>query len=267
MHEHTCSDGCAHSPAQIARTLDDALRMIAVFSLYCSRGSLEQEIDDAWERAPGPKKKSARKAAILATQEEFWTIQESFKKASSNLPARLHAQFTRAMRELLGGWYVEDLELIETCQELLGTLLWAIGAIDALPPLSAGFEPETTAEAISQINAGTRAPVMRDLETFLRTEKELRVLAARDDEWLAVTRSRHAPEPQTLTEDEVLTQARAKTLTAAAEANWPVQDGDIVVEGAPYGTLSNEDEERIALNALARGQVMQWMFGEYEFAL
>jgi hypothetical protein len=267
MKDHTGDGGGSHGPARMSRTLDDALRMIAVLSLYCSRASLELEIDEEWEQAPAPRKKSVRKAAILARQEEYWTNQESYKQAVAALGEPVSPHLNRPMRDLLGTWCMEDFDVLGSCQEGLGTLLWAIGAIDALPAMSLGFEPQITADAIASINAGGCAPAMRDHDAISRLANEMHVIELRDAESFAATRGRLQADGPERSPEECQDDARAKTLSFAASMNFPVQDGDIVIDGATLASRSEDEQQSIVLNAMARAQALRWLLGEAEWSV
>ncbi|MCC6284669.1 MAG: hypothetical protein IT439_05110 [Phycisphaerales bacterium] len=260
MHDHECTEGCDHRAP--APTLDEVIRMIGLSSLYCSRGSLELEILDAWEESPPPKKKAARKAAVVERQEEYWTILEAFNGAVPNGAAALSVPFCRAMREVLGGWAEEDFDLMESQQESLGLLLWAVGAIDAMPPLRPGVEAEVTAEAIRRINAGEMTPRMRAEEVLRRVSAELHLILQRADETLCVYREQVRAGSHARPEADILAEARAEVLARAAELDMPVQDGDIVVEGSEYGALAGDEAEDVALNAMSRARAVRWLLGE-----
>lgn len=276
MHDHECGESCSHGPLQVILDLNEVLALIALFSLMCGRCSLETDIANAIDDAPPSKRRAARKAAIVKHQEEYWSLTESFKKAAKSAPVDLPAEFRGAMQEVLGGWTDDDVDVCDWVQESLGTLLWSIGAIDALPPITAYVDPQTTADAIARINNGACVPAFRAPEEVGRVWKLFSLARHRGDEALrsrallsvdgppapSGPQSNDAPAPA-----GVLPRMREEALAMARAAGLPIEDGDVVFEGRPFGALSEADQRTAGFCAAARAFTMDWLIGEADSPL
>jgi hypothetical protein len=158
----------------------------------------------------------------------------------------------------MADWTAAELAMAGRRNEAMGVLLWALGAIDELPPYDAPFEPLPAFVPLLAATAEFRAAArLRSPEDIERA----RAVAELWD-WRAgpIARAESAvPRGASRDPGEISRQAAA---LAAADASAPAAiDGDFPAHGKALGALDADELAGIAETAAERHHALDWLAG------
>lgn len=170
-------------------------------------------------------------------------------------PDALEPEDAELLAKPVGELSEDDLDLCTDATDALGALMWAIGAVESLPPpcdidnaeveLSSAPEPWDDVQAF-HANAKLRP------EDHIAREREIAEL------WFWRGALSVDGEPEAVEERQAI---RAVAEEAAAAGLISTVRGDFEVDGQPYGSVPRDLKDEILAGTAARLRALNWICG------
>jgi hypothetical protein len=190
-------------------------------------------------------------AAEYVTESHRWLIRE---KLVDHLSGGERALIAKPLAE----WTQQELTNASWRNESLGVLLWALSALDEMPPYDAGFErlpalvPLLAPTGDFRERASLRPP---DVIGRARDVAELW-------HWRARTRQlEERGEPQVAGHDLDAIARQAAALAHADGSMPPTIDEDFPAYGKPYRALDADEYAAVSSSAAERHYALNWLCG------
>jgi Domain of unknown function (DUF4272) len=226
------------APAQDA-VVDRVLCISAVAMLGAIAAALE---DGTMEAGP---------AAEYLTESHRWLIRENLAHALSGSERKLLAK-------PLADWTGDELIGANWRSESMGVLLWALSALDDMPPYDARFERLPSFVPLLAPTIGFRK------ETDLRPAEEIARARAVAELWHWRARTRQLQErgetPAGGRDLDAIAR-EAATLAHADGSIPPPVEGDFPAYGKAFGALDPEEYSDVSAGAAERHYALNWLCG------
>jgi hypothetical protein len=189
-------------------------------------------------------------AARYVTESHRWLIRENLVHALSRGERALIAK-------ALPDWTPAESVGAGRRNESVGVLLWALSAIDGMPPYDARFERLPPVTPLLAPTAGFRASAsLRSQEAIVRARGLAELWR-----WRARARQLQEREPQTAGHDHDAIARQAAALAYAEGAIAQPIDGDFPAYGKPYRALDADEYSAVSANAAERHHALSWLSG------
>jgi hypothetical protein len=188
-------------------------------------------------------------AAKYLTESHRWLIREKLAHA---LSSRERALLAKPLSEWTQGEVVEA----SWRSESMGVLLWAIGALEELPPYDTRFERLPSFVPLLAPTSDFRgAASLRSPEVIGQARGTAELW-----HWRARTRElRESDEPQAADLDAIA--RRAATLALAEGSRHEPIEGDFPAHGKPFRALDADECSAVTSTAAERHHALNWLAG------
>jgi hypothetical protein len=190
-------------------------------------------------------------AAAYLTESHRWLIRENLAHALSGSERRLLAK-------PLADWTEGESILANWRSESMGVLLWALSALDDMPPYDARFERLPSFVPLLAPTIGFRK------DTDLRSPEEITRARAVAELWHWRARTRQLQErgESPAGGHDLDAVAREAATLAHADGSIPQPvDGDFPAYGKPFRSLDPEEYSAVTSGAAERHYALNWLSG------
>ena len=200
-----------------------------------------------------------RREGALADEQASQYVTESHRwLRAENLVDTLSTRERALIAQPLDDWSERDLSDANWRNESLGVLLWALSAVEEMPPYDTPFDRLPELVPLLKATADFRRSAVLRPADELRRARDLAELW----HWRARTKKLRVPADHPAAGvdlDEVVTQAAAR---ASAEGEIPATvDGDFPAYGKAYRDLDAEEFATVTSIAVERHHALNWLCG------